>query len=270
MPFEFLKNNDSDQPDDKVDSTPGLSKILGSYPISIYLILINIIIFLLVLILDGYENVWKFGSLNYVLVGEKFEIYRFFTAIFLHGHEIHIILNMFSLFMVGPFIEHVFGKVNFFVLYMVTGVMGCVASFYINFPDISSHEHGAPEAVGASGAIFGIVGGFTIFLIMNKSRLVDKIRLRLLQNIAIVLVLNLAFGFFSGLPIDNAGHIGGLLAGGFLGFFLRPEIFGYQKLNVAIPAALILLGLLLLSFIWSTWRYISSYSELSGWGYLFP
>ncbi|MDH5680024.1 MAG: rhomboid family intramembrane serine protease [Spirochaetota bacterium] len=269
MPFEFLKNNDPDQDETRVDSTPVLSKILGAYPLSIYLILINVIIFFMMLILDSYENAWKFGSMNYVLIGEKQEFYRFFTALFLHGHEIHIILNMFSLFMVGPFIEHVFGRVNFFVLYMVTGIMGCVASFYINAPDIASHERGVPEAVGASGAIFGIVGGFTIFLIINKTRLVDKIRLRLLKNIALVLVLNLGFGFFSGLPIDNAGHIGGLLAGALLGLFIRPEIFGYQKMRLMKPLGWIFFLLLLISFIWSTWRYISVYSDIPGWGAIF-
>ncbi len=247
-PLDFLS-----QPENIQHEAPPsrLEEYFGKLPLSIYIIILNSLYYLLMLMLEGSEGMWKLGGLHFALITEG-EYYRFITAYFLHANELHILMNMFSLFMVGPFIEGIFGKLNFFVLYMVTGLVSALSSYFISSEIMS---------VGASGAIYGIVGGFTIFLIIYKNELKMDVRRRLLINLFIVIGLNLSIGLiFSGLRWDNAGHIGGLLSGVLIGYFLKPGIFGRRKQPIITWVSLLFLVGMLASFAWSTWNYIFNIS----------
>ncbi|MBU8879383.1 rhomboid family intramembrane serine protease [Bacillus sp. FJAT-29790] len=153
---------------------------------------------------------WKGGSTNtstLIRYGAKFnplilegEWWRFFTPIVLHIGVLHLLMNTLALFYLGTAVERIYGNLRFFLIYMIAGFGGSLASFLFS-PNLSA---------GASGAIFGCFGALLYFGVIYP-----KLFFRTMGfNILIVLGINMAFGF--SMPgIDNAGHIGGLI-GGFL------------------------------------------------------
>ncbi len=231
-------------------------------PLSMLIIAINVMIFILISFSVGENGVWKFGSLNHSLITYRMEYFRFITAIFLHSYGLHIFFNMFALFMVGQFIERVFGTLNFFILYMASGLCSTLSSYFITM---------ANESIGASGAIYGIIGGLTTFLIIHKSELKSEVRKRMLINILIVIALNLAFGFFYGkrFGIDNAGHIGGLLSGIIIAFFLKAEIIYKTRGKVTYIFAYFFIGLTFIAVIWAIVNYFTIPQGILNWNNYF-
>ena len=87
------------------------------------------------------------------------QYWRFVTPIFLHANLLHVGLNMLNFFILGIFIERLFGHLRFLLIYLVTGVISVIASFYFAPQEVS---------VGASGAIFGVVGAYSVFIVMHR------------------------------------------------------------------------------------------------------
>ncbi|MFL5777925.1 MAG: rhomboid family intramembrane serine protease [Chloroflexota bacterium] len=138
------------------------------------------------------------------------EYYRLWTVTLLHADLLHLLFNMYALYLVGPIVERWYGSIRFVLFYYTTAAAASVASFVFG---------GDIPSVGASGAIFGLFG-----LILAAGRLhhpVDRQSRALVGQIGMLIVLNLAFGFASGV-VDNAAHIGGLVAGLFLGALIPP------------------------------------------------
>jgi membrane associated rhomboid family serine protease len=139
------------------------------------------------------------------------EYWRLWTVTLLHGDLLHLLFNMYALFLAGPIVERWYGKLRFLVFYLVLAAAGSSASFVLG---------GDVPAVGASGAIFGLFG-----MLLAAGRLhrpVDRQGRALIGQLGIVIAINLAFGFASRGQIDNAAHIGGLLAGLWLGALILP------------------------------------------------
>jgi membrane associated rhomboid family serine protease len=134
---------------------------------------------------------------NDVLVNHEY--YRIFTSAFLHGSIIHIGVNMFSLYILGRFIEAVLGPVRMLTVYMVSLVAAGVGVVLFSAPNIST--------LGASGAIFGLFGALFAIGIKLGERGSELVR----ANIGI-LVLNLIFSF-SVPGISWQAHVGGLIVG---------------------------------------------------------
>lgn len=163
------------------------------------------------------------------------EWWRFITPIFLHIGFLHLLMNSFALFYIGPAVERAYGRGKFLFIYLLAGVSGSIVSFAFS-PFLSA---------GASGAIFGCFGALLFIGVYNR-----KVFFRTMgSNILVVVGINLAMGFV--IPnIDNAGHIGGLI-GGFLAasivqlpnqkkWFLR---VGGLIITVALLIGLILYGM---------------------------
>ena len=123
------------------------------------------------------------------------QYYRLLTAMFLHFGIIHIALNMYCLFSLGPFVENALGRLRFAGLYLLSGLAGSALSYLLG----PSTELGA----GASGAVFGL---FAAFFVLQRKRGAD------VTSISITIVLNLLFSF-SVPNIDWRGHVGGLVGG---------------------------------------------------------
>lgn len=136
------------------------------------------------------------------------EYWRFITPVFLHGGLLHVGVNMYSLYVLGPQLERHYGHWQFGVLYFTCGITGVVASFL--FSDSAS--------LGASTAIFGLLGAFGIFLFQNR-KIFSGAR-GALNQVLRVGALNLLLGLLPG--IDNWGHIGGLIGGVLVGFIGGP------------------------------------------------
>lgn len=149
-----------------------------------------------------------YGAKENTLIAQG-EVWRLVTAIFIHVGLLHFGFNAYSLYNVGRMLETAYGAVRFSLMFLLTGVAGTVMSLWFN-PN---------PAVGASGAIFGLIGAEGILLYRNRVLLGERGR-SVLQNIIFVILINLAFGLQSG--IDNWGHIGGLLGGVVLGWAIGP------------------------------------------------
>ncbi|MBI3159798.1 MAG: rhomboid family intramembrane serine protease [Chloroflexi bacterium] len=138
------------------------------------------------------------------------EWWRLITPVVLHGSLLHVGVNMYSLYVLGPQLETFYGHWRFLALYLVAGFSGVVASFALS----------ASASVGASTAIFGLLGALGVFAYLNRRLFGARAQL-LLRNIVQVAVINLIIGLSPG--IDNWGHVGGLVGGALLAWLGGPE-----------------------------------------------
>jgi membrane associated rhomboid family serine protease len=139
------------------------------------------------------------------------QLYRLASVTLVHDGPIHLFFNMYALYVVGPIVEQAWGKRLFVFLYLLTAVAASTASF-LNTPG---------PAVGASGAIFGLVG---VILAGTRAHhpMLDRRARAIVPQLGMFVLINLAFGFAVGGLIDNAAHVGGLVAGLWLGFVVPP------------------------------------------------
>ncbi len=141
------------------------------------------------------------------------EYWRLSTAMFLHAGIPHFAFNCLALFIFGPQVEHYYGRFRFAVIYLLSGLSSSVASYLLNSITIG---------VGASGAIFGVIGALAAFLLVQR-RVLGEMSRATLYGLALMTAINLAYGLATP-GIDNWAHIGGLAAGFLLGLVLAPKL----------------------------------------------
>jgi rhomboid protease GluP len=152
--------------------------------------------------LFGVDLVTALGAkINEAIVAGQ--VWRLITPMFLHSPTmlLHIVFNMYALFSFGPGLERYYGHGRFLTLYLLAGFTGNVLSFVFS----------PAPSLGASTAIFGLLGAEAVFLYQNR-RLLGRGAQSALINLVVIAALNLVLGFSSGF-VDNWGHIGGLLGG---------------------------------------------------------
>ena len=163
------------------------------------LIAINILIFLLGIIFNMQDTLINLFANYGPLVTENHQYYRLFTSMFMHANFLHIAFNMYALYLLGSQAEGFFGKTKFLTIYILSGLSGSLLSILLNQGAVS---------VGASGAIFGILGALLYFGFNYRVYLGNT----LIKEILPIILINLAFGFaITG--VDNYAHIGGLVGG---------------------------------------------------------
>ena len=175
------------------------------------IIIINIIIFLLPDVfsfLTDKEWIYENGAVIPVLVVENGEYYRLITSVFLHFSIRHLLNNMLVLFILGDRLEQILGGVRYLLFYLLCGLGANIVSLIF---DLKMGDWYTMSA-GASGAIFGVVGGLMWFVFMNRGRLGDLSS----GQLAVMAFFTLYLGFTSS-GVDNAAHVGGLLVGILLG-----------------------------------------------------
>ena len=195
----------TDNINQKNDSKSKIAEKIFSFkkPIVTYsLIFICILVFILMYVLgngstDNY-TLLVFGA-NVDTLTKNGDYYRLFTSMFLHIGILHLLCNMYSLYIIGKEVENVFGKVKYLIIYLLSGIAGSILSLAFNHNTICA---------GASGAIFGLLGALLYFGYYYRTYLGAT----LTRSIIPVIVLNLIIGFTSS-GIDNAAHIGGLVGG---------------------------------------------------------
>jgi len=138
------------------------------------------------------------------------QVWRLITPIFLHAGLWHVGVNMYSLYALGPAIEGFFGSARMAVIYLLSGISGVIFSLAFS----------SAPSVGASGAIFGLLGALGTFLYRHRQSFGAAGRFHLRQ-ILLVAVINLGIGLMP--QIDNWGHLGGLLGGILLTWFIGPR-----------------------------------------------
>lgn len=165
--------------------------------ISYVLIAINVFIYLFFNLIGKYNDVLN----NFCLYGPLVrlgEYYRLFTGMFLHADIFHLFFNCYAIYVIGPQIESYLGKWKYIIIYIFSGLLGSLLSITMsNNPSI-----------GASGAIFGLMGSLLYFGYHYRLYLGTVLKSQIIP----LIVINLFYGFIvSG--IDNAAHIGGLIGG---------------------------------------------------------
>lgn len=151
----------------------------------------------------------------------SFEPWRMLTTALVHGSILHVALNMYTLWIFGQILEAMLGRGRFFTLYLLSGLAGSLGVLFLAGPGV--------PVVGASGAIFGLMGAFLV------------IQRRLGGNSAQLLVLvgiNLVIGFIPGLGIAWQAHVGGLVGGAVIGLiFVQTRGIRDLRLQTVLIAA---------------------------------
>jgi len=161
------------------------------------------------------------ANVNYLVADGQ--VWRLVTAIFLHGSILHLFVNMYSLNSIGNEIEYVFGKWKLFLVFILAGISGNVFSFLLSISNLSNGfvAINTPHiSVGASGAIFGLLGYLLGKKLNERKLMMEGKYLNVdMNSLIIVIILNLFIGFT--VPnIDNNAHIGGFILGVILSFLL--------------------------------------------------
>ena len=189
--------------------------------VSRVLIGINLVVFLAMIgvgylffgVINGTEDtrvLLLFGAKVNQLIAQG-QVWRMFTAMFLHIGVLHLLFNLYALYLFGPQVEGIFGHRRFTAIYLIGGLFGSLASY--TFVDNLS--------AGASGAIFGLVGAISVYYLRYRDQFGGRAK-AVLQNMAMIVVINFIFGL-SSQGIDNWGHLGGLLGGALVAWGMIPR-----------------------------------------------
>ena len=204
------------------------------YIFTIVFLVANIFVYFLTSQAGANENpavLIRFGAKFNAFIDGQGEWWRFVTPIFLHGNVAHLLMNMYGLWVIGPYVERLYGSAKFVFFWVATGVAGVVASYLSVQPSL--HASGPvgrfifkPHdtiSVGASGALFGLIGVLFVFGIKFRRELPDGFKRAFGTGMLPTILLNIVIGFI--IPvIDNAAHLGGLLAGALLAL-----VVGYKR-----------------------------------------
>jgi len=207
---------------------------LGTYPVTAALLTINIVAFILQMA-PGL-NVTNWG-INYGPLTLSGQYWRLFTAGFLHGGFLHIALNMWCLWSLGRLSERLFGKWQTFAIYMVTGVGGALLSI--------AYKSDRAE-LGASGAIFGLVGAVMAGVKFGDLNISTGEKRAIFGSVVSFAVLSFILGMSNTFGnIDNMCHLGGfitgLLIGLPLGAFARRNQM-WQVVTLVVTSAVLIAG----------------------------
>ena len=198
-PVDFFKLTD-DMNQKTMKNEKKLAKIFSQKkPVMTYLlIVINVMLYLISII---YPSIQIYLGNNYLFV-QSGEVFRLFTCMFLHSNLMHLLFNMYALYVIGPQVERYYGKAKFLTIYFVSGLLGSV------FSCVFMPENAL--SIGASGAIFGLLGSIAYFTYYYRASLQNTLK----NQVMPVIVINLLLGLVVS-DIDLAAHVGGLI-GGFL------------------------------------------------------
>lgn len=201
--------------------------------ITYILLAINILVFLYFNLVGTYDQILN----EYCLHGPSVrngEFIRLISSMFLHGDLIHLVFNCYALYIFGSQIENYFGKIKYIVIYLFSGIIGSLLSITLS----------NTASIGASGAIFGLMGSLLYFGYHYRVYLGTTLKSQLIP----LIVLNLLYGFM--VPgIDNFAHIGGLIGGVFItsSVGVKYKEDNFEKFNAIIITTIFTLFLIYLA-----------------------
>lgn len=189
------------------------------YPVVSSIIAINLIIFILTLV-PGFGTKLLYAGMSVNGLIAAGEWWRIVTSMFIHAGFTHVLFNMFSLFLFGPELEKIAGKMRFLTIYFLAGIFGIAATYVA--------EDLTYASVGASGAIYGIFGAFAALVYYTRN-LFPQLKQIILPLIVISIIMT-----FVTPNINIAAHIGGLVSGFILGFvYFNPKnMMRWRKNNI--------------------------------------
>jgi rhomboid protease GluP len=179
-----------------------LRQYIRLYPITTILLILNIGMFIYTMLTGGVSTrrLYDLGGMVTTPPEQGAEVWRWFTSMFLHGSFMHLLMNMFGLYVVAPSLERILGRMHYLLLYLVTGVAASATSAYF--------ASEAAVSIGASGAVYGVFGALAAYAMLDKWSMVKSDK-QIIYSI-------IALGFVTSVFIPNVnwlGHLGGLLCG---------------------------------------------------------
>jgi rhomboid protease GluP len=232
------------------------------YKFTIILLVANFFVFLLMWQTSGMtfslleffppEVLVAYGAKLNVRINEG-QWWRLVTQMFVHVNLLHLLVNMYSLWIVGPYVEKLYGTAKFVVFWVITGIAGAFASYLtVVSPDTQLGSFGRflfktndfPSA-GASGALFGLVGVLFVFGIKFRHELPEGFKRAFGTGMLPIIVINLFIGYLGRGLIDNAAHLGGLVGGAALAVLVEYRRPG-ARTGVAITWQVLRVGALIL------------------------
>jgi membrane associated rhomboid family serine protease len=202
------------------------------YKFTIILLIANLFVFLLMWQSSGLTSqaLWEFpeqvllayGAKLNLLINEQHQWWRFVTPMFVHVNLPHVLINMYSLWVVGPYVEKLYGSAKFIVFWVLTGIAGVVASYLTVRPALAVgpgrflFKSSDVLSAGASGALFGLVGVLFFFGIKFRHELPEGFKRAFGTGMLPIIMINLFIGYLGRGFIDNAAHLGGLASGAIL------------------------------------------------------
>jgi membrane associated rhomboid family serine protease len=194
------------------------SRRLRDAPAVLIFILLNVAAFVFEMSAGDWtepETLHRLGALEPYQVLVRGEYWRLFTALFLHGGAIHLLFNLFALYVLGPPLERAIGTVRFCAAYLISGLgssAGVVALWKLHLINVT-------QLIGASGCVMGIVGAWAGFLLRHRHA--PKARQRL-SNVVMIIVIQTAFDL-STPQVSLSAHLCGLVTGFIVGLALAPR-----------------------------------------------
>jgi rhomboid protease GluP len=209
---------------------------ISRYKLTYTIIILNVIVYLISAFYSqsiaemDMQVLVDLGALYGPLTVLKGEWWRLGTAMFLHGSMIHLLMNMFSLYLIGRGAEMYFDTKSYISIYIFSGLIGGLVSLYV---------HPASVGVGASGAIFGVFGALAGFFLAHRDKIETHSK-AFMKDFGMIIGINLVIGF-SIESVDVSAHIGGLVVGFIGGFMLSKSpkfIFLYSSAMLLVSVAI--------------------------------
>lgn len=205
--------------------------------ITYWLIAVNVILYIIPVLFGLHDSLIA----NFSVWGPAIrdgQTYRLITGIFLHGGFVHLLFNCYALYVIGSQVENFLGKFKFLVIYLVAGISGALFSMIF----------GNYASVGASGAIFGLMGALVYFGYHYRVYLGNVIKSQIIP----LIILNLCLGFMMS-GIDNFAHIGGLIGGTLMSIALgvKDKSSWFERLNGWIITAIFIAFSIYMAFVYT-------------------
>jgi membrane associated rhomboid family serine protease len=218
-------------------------------PVTVTLIGVNLAVAALVQALLGSSTdsfVMVRAGANAHALTQGGEWWRLVSSMFLHFGALHLAVNMYGLWVLGRVVEQIHGRRRYFVVYMIAGIGGSLASLYLG-QYLSIGHRAVGISAGASGAIFGVLGAAIAEFALRRKAYPEAWRRAVLGNLVFLAAANVFIGqAIQG--IDQAAHLGGLVSGALAGALLAPRgAFGRLKVARPIVAVLAATGVALLA-----------------------
>ena len=209
---------------------------ISRYKLTYTIIILNVIVYLISAFYS--QNIAEMdmqvlvdlGALYGPLTVLKGEWWRLGTAMFLHGGMTHLLMNMFSLYLIGRGAEMYFDTKSYISIYIFSGLIGGLVSLYV---------HPVSVGVGASGAIFGVFGALAGFFLAYRDKIETHSK-AFMKDFGMIIGINLVIGF-SIESVDVSAHIGGLVVGFIGGFMLSKSpklIVLYSSIMILVMVAI--------------------------------
>ena len=217
-----------------------IEKVFKSkFPMITYILLaINIMMYIFPYMF-GISNVILNKFCVYAPLIRNKEYYRLLTGIFLHGNILHLFFNCYALYIIGTQLESFLGKIKFLIIYLLSGISGSLFTMVLG---------GNIASIGASGAIFGLLGSLVYFGFHYRVYLGNVIKSQIIP----LIVFNLMLGFI--IPgVDNSAHIGGLIGGTLvsIGLGVKDKTTNFERINGLIVTTLFYLFMIYMAFIYT-------------------